>query len=66
MSSFTFTTVPTPEYFDEEISFPVYQRDEATLSNALALITQLDPIYIEVYDLPEDFDLDPELLEGLE
>ncbi len=29
------------QYFDEEISFPVHQRDEATLSNALALVTVL-------------------------
>lgn len=28
-------------YFDEEITFPVHQRDEATLTNALALITVL-------------------------
>jgi alanine racemase len=29
------------QYFDEEISFPVHQRDEATLTNALALVTVL-------------------------
>lgn len=34
------------KYFDEEISFPVYQRDEATLSNALALITVLKELNI--------------------
>lgn len=34
-------------YFDEEISFPVHQRDEATLTNALALITVLKKLGIE-------------------
>ncbi|KUJ57632.1 bifunctional UDP-N-acetylmuramoyl-tripeptide:D-alanyl-D-alanine ligase/alanine racemase [Chryseobacterium aquaticum] len=34
------------KYFDEEISFPVYQRDEATLANALALITVLKELNI--------------------
>jgi alanine racemase len=33
-------------YFDEEISFPVHQRDEATLTNALALITVLKELNI--------------------
>jgi len=33
-------------YFDEEISFPVNQRDEATLTNALALITVLKELNI--------------------
>lgn len=33
-------------YFDEEISFPVHQRDEATLTNALALITVLKELDI--------------------
>lgn len=33
-------------YFDEEISFPVHQRDEATLTNALALITVLKELSI--------------------
>lgn len=33
-------------YFDEEISFPVHQRDEATLTNALALITVLKELKI--------------------
>jgi alanine racemase len=33
-------------YFDEEISFPVHQRDEATLTNALALITVLKQLDI--------------------
>lgn len=34
-------------YFDEEISFPVHQRDEATLTNALALVTVLKKLGIE-------------------
>lgn len=34
-------------YFDEEISFPVHQRDEATLTNALALVTVLKELDIE-------------------
>lgn len=34
------------KYFDEEINFPVYQRDEATLANALALITVLKELNI--------------------
>lgn len=35
------------KYFDEEIAFPVHQRDEATLTNALALITVLKELGIE-------------------
>ncbi|MCX8533331.1 bifunctional UDP-N-acetylmuramoyl-tripeptide:D-alanyl-D-alanine ligase/alanine racemase [Chryseobacterium luquanense] len=35
------------KYFDEEISFPVHQRDEATLTNALALVTVLKDLGIE-------------------
>lgn len=35
------------EYFGEEIIFPVHQRDEATLTNALALITVLKELGIE-------------------
>lgn len=35
------------DYFDEEISFPAQQRDEATLTNALALITVLKELGIE-------------------
>lgn len=35
------------EYGHEEISFPVHQRDEATLTNALALITVLKELGIE-------------------
>ena len=34
------------KYFDEEICFPVHQRDEATLTNALALITVLKELNI--------------------
>lgn len=37
----------TIHYFDEEISFPVHQRDEATLTNALALVTVLKELGIE-------------------
>ncbi|MDQ0783833.1 bifunctional UDP-N-acetylmuramoyl-tripeptide:D-alanyl-D-alanine ligase/alanine racemase [Chryseobacterium sp. W4I1] len=37
----------TVVYFDEEISFPVHQRDEATLTNALALITVLKELNID-------------------
>lgn len=35
------------EYFGEEISFPAQQRDEATLTNALALITVLKELNIK-------------------
>jgi alanine racemase len=35
------------QYFDEEITFPVHQRDEATLTNALALITVLKELNID-------------------
>lgn len=35
------------EYFNEEIIFPVHQRDEATLTNALALITVLKELNID-------------------
>lgn len=35
------------DYFDEEISFPAHQRDEATLTNALALISILKELGIE-------------------
>lgn len=35
------------EYFGEEISFPANQRDEATLTNALALITVLKELGLE-------------------
>ncbi|RNA61016.1 bifunctional UDP-N-acetylmuramoyl-tripeptide:D-alanyl-D-alanine ligase/alanine racemase [Chryseobacterium nematophagum] len=35
------------QYFDEEISFPVYQRDEVTLTNALALVTVLKELQID-------------------
>ncbi|MBV8327085.1 bifunctional UDP-N-acetylmuramoyl-tripeptide:D-alanyl-D-alanine ligase/alanine racemase [Chryseobacterium sp.] len=35
------------DYFGEEISFPAHQRDEATLTNAMALITVLKGLNIE-------------------
>lgn len=35
------------QHFDEEISFPVHQRDEATLTNVLALITVLKELDVE-------------------
>ncbi|WP_267403639.1 MULTISPECIES: bifunctional UDP-N-acetylmuramoyl-tripeptide:D-alanyl-D-alanine ligase/alanine racemase [unclassified Chryseobacterium] len=35
------------QYFDEEITFPVHQRDEATLTNALALVTVLKELGVE-------------------
>lgn len=35
------------QYFGEEISFPVHQRDEATLTNALALLTVLKELGLE-------------------
>lgn len=35
------------QYFDERISFPANQRDEATLTNALALVTVLKELNIE-------------------
>ncbi len=35
------------QYFDEKISFPVHQRDEATLINALALVTVLKELGVE-------------------
>ncbi|WP_415324751.1 bifunctional UDP-N-acetylmuramoyl-tripeptide:D-alanyl-D-alanine ligase/alanine racemase [Chryseobacterium sp. MMS23-Vi53] len=35
------------QYFDEKISFPVHQRDEATLTNALALVTVLKELGVE-------------------
>ncbi|WP_027387282.1 bifunctional UDP-N-acetylmuramoyl-tripeptide:D-alanyl-D-alanine ligase/alanine racemase [Chryseobacterium gregarium] len=40
-------------YFDEEISFPVHQRDEATLMNALALVTVLKELSIENHKIIE-------------
>lgn len=35
------------QYFEEKISFPVHQRDEATLTNALALLTVLKELGVE-------------------
>ncbi|WP_265426723.1 bifunctional UDP-N-acetylmuramoyl-tripeptide:D-alanyl-D-alanine ligase/alanine racemase [Chryseobacterium sp. YIM B08800] len=40
-------------YFGEEISFPVHQRDEATLTNVLALITVLKELGIENQNIVE-------------
>ncbi|MCS3530213.1 bifunctional UDP-N-acetylmuramoyl-tripeptide:D-alanyl-D-alanine ligase/alanine racemase [Chryseobacterium sp. JUb7] len=40
-------------YFKEEISFPVHQRDEATLTNALALVTVLKELNIENHKIVE-------------
>jgi alanine racemase len=37
----------TVQYFDEEIIFPAHQRDEATLTNASALITVLKELGID-------------------
>ena len=44
------------QYFGEEISFPVHQRDEATLTNALALITVLKELNIENQKIIEKID----------
>jgi len=41
------------KYFDEEICFPVHQRDEATLTNALALVTVLKELGIENHKIVE-------------
>lgn len=43
----------TVQYFNEEISFPVHQRDEATLTNVLALITILKELGIENQNIVE-------------
>jgi len=40
-------------YFGEEISFPVHQRDEATLTNVLALITVLKEFGIDNQNIVE-------------
>lgn len=53
-----FKNVPKGEnfivkYFDEEICFPVHQRDEATLTNALALVTVLKELGIENHKIVE-------------
>lgn len=45
------------EYFGEEISFPAHQRDEATLTNALALITVLKELHIENQKIIEKINL---------
>jgi alanine racemase len=41
------------QYFDDEISFPVHQRDEATLTNVLALITILKELGVENQNIIE-------------
>ncbi|WP_143883028.1 bifunctional UDP-N-acetylmuramoyl-tripeptide:D-alanyl-D-alanine ligase/alanine racemase [Chryseobacterium binzhouense] len=41
------------QYLDEEMSFPIQQRDEATLSNALALITVLKELGVETQKIIE-------------
>ncbi|MCD9618390.1 bifunctional UDP-N-acetylmuramoyl-tripeptide:D-alanyl-D-alanine ligase/alanine racemase [Chryseobacterium gleum] len=45
------------EYFGEEISFPAHQRDEATLTNAMALITVLKELNIENKKIIEKINL---------
>ncbi|WP_159472473.1 bifunctional UDP-N-acetylmuramoyl-tripeptide:D-alanyl-D-alanine ligase/alanine racemase [Chryseobacterium sp. 18068] len=41
------------QYFGEKISFPVHQRDEATLTNVLALITVLKELGVENQNIIE-------------
>ncbi|MDR6463722.1 bifunctional UDP-N-acetylmuramoyl-tripeptide:D-alanyl-D-alanine ligase/alanine racemase [Chryseobacterium sediminis] len=45
------------DYFGEEISFPAHQRDEATLTNAMALITVLKELNIENKKIVEKINL---------
>lgn len=45
------------EYFGEEINFPAHQRDEATLINAMALITVLKELNIENKKIVEKINL---------
>ncbi|MDW9381252.1 bifunctional UDP-N-acetylmuramoyl-tripeptide:D-alanyl-D-alanine ligase/alanine racemase [Chryseobacterium sp. JV558] len=45
------------DYFGEEISFPAHQRDEATLTNAMALITVLKELDIENKKIVEKINL---------
>ncbi|AKK72522.1 alanine racemase [Chryseobacterium gallinarum] len=45
------------QYFGKEISFPAHQRDEATLTNALALITVLKELHIENKKIVEKINL---------
>lgn len=45
------------EYFGEELSFPVHQRDEATLTNAMALISVLKELNIENKKIVEKINL---------
>lgn len=45
------------DYFGEEISFPAHQRDESTLTNAIALITVLKVLQIENKKIVEKINL---------
>ncbi|MFP3832546.1 bifunctional UDP-N-acetylmuramoyl-tripeptide:D-alanyl-D-alanine ligase/alanine racemase [Chryseobacterium sp. SIMBA_028] len=45
------------EYFGEEISFPAHQRDEATLTNATALIAALKELGVENKKIVEKINL---------
>lgn len=45
------------EYLGEEISFPAHQRDEATLTNAMALISVLKELNIENKKIVEKINL---------
>lgn len=45
------------EYLGEEIGFPVHQRDEATLTNAMALISVLKELNIENKKIVEKINL---------
>ncbi|WPO91087.1 bifunctional UDP-N-acetylmuramoyl-tripeptide:D-alanyl-D-alanine ligase/alanine racemase [Chryseobacterium sp. HR92] len=45
------------DYFGEEITFPAHQRDEATLTNATALITILKELNIENKKIVEKINL---------
>lgn len=45
------------DYFGEEITFPAHQRDEATLTNATALITVLKELNVENKKIVEKINL---------
>ncbi|MDN3695580.1 bifunctional UDP-N-acetylmuramoyl-tripeptide:D-alanyl-D-alanine ligase/alanine racemase [Chryseobacterium tructae] len=45
------------DYFGEEISFPAHQRDESTLTNAIALISVLKVLQIENQKIVEKINL---------
>jgi len=45
------------DYFGEEITFPAHQRDEATLTNAMALITVLKELNVENKKIVEKINL---------